>query len=50
MRQAEIAVVQHYATDDEQRRVQAMSRVHTREERRRVWMQDDASSELPRLR
>ena len=47
MREAEIAVVQHYATDEQRRRVQAMSRVHTREARRRVWMQDDASSELP---
>ena len=38
MREAEIAVVQHYATEDQQRRVQAMSRVHTGHERRQVWM------------
>jgi hypothetical protein len=44
MREAEIAVVQHYATEDQQRRVQAMSRVHTRHERRQVWMQYDASA------
>ncbi len=43
MREAEIAVVQHYATEDQQRRVRAMARVHTRDERRRVWMQEDAS-------
>jgi hypothetical protein len=43
MREAEMAVVQHYATEDQQRRVQAMSPVHTREERRRVWMQYDAT-------
>jgi hypothetical protein len=41
MREAEIAVVQHYATDDQRQRVRAMSGVHTREQRRRVWMQED---------
>jgi hypothetical protein len=42
MREAEIAVVQHYATADQQRRVAAMSQARTREERRRIWMEDDA--------
>jgi hypothetical protein len=42
MREAEIAVVQHYATEEQERRVVAMSRVHMREDRRRVWMQFDA--------
>lgn len=42
MREAEIAVVQHYATEDQRRRVAAMSQVRTREERRRVWLQFDA--------
>ncbi len=41
MREAEIAVVQHYATEDQIRRVRAMSRVHTQEERRRVWLEYD---------
>ena len=44
MRQAEIAVVQHVATADQRRRVAAMARVHTRLERRRVWMSFDAGS------
>jgi hypothetical protein len=44
MRQAEIAVVQHVATADQRRRVAAMARVHTRLERRRVWMSLDAGS------
>jgi hypothetical protein len=38
MREAEIAVSQHYATAEQRRRVEAMSRVHSRDERRRVWM------------
>ena len=38
MREAEIAVVNHVATPDQQRRVQAMAAVHTRGDRRRVWM------------
>jgi hypothetical protein len=42
MREAEIAVVQHYATEDQQRRVQAMSAVRTRDGRRRIWMSHDA--------
>ncbi|MGY1751993.1 DUF4383 domain-containing protein [Blastococcus sp. SYSU D01042] len=41
MREAEIAVVNHVATDDQRRRVEAMARVHTRGERRRVWMSFD---------
>jgi hypothetical protein len=40
MREAEIAVVQRYATEEQQRRVQAMSRVRTRADRRRVWMDE----------
>jgi hypothetical protein len=44
MRDAEIAVVQHCATDDQRRRVQAMSRASTRAERRRIWMASDASA------
>ena len=38
MRQAEIAVVEHRATEDQRRRVAAMAAVHTRAERREVWM------------
>lgn len=41
MREAEIAVVNHVATTDQRRRVEAMAQVHTRGERRRVWMQSD---------
>ena len=44
MRQAEIAVVQHAATADQRRRVAAMAQVHTRLERRRVWMSLDPGS------
>ncbi len=44
MRQAEIAVAQHVATADQRRRVAAMAQVHTRSERRRVWMELDAGS------
>ena len=42
MRDAELAVVNHVATPDQLRRVAAMARVHTREDRRRVWMNFDA--------
>ena len=42
MREAEFAVVQHYATEDQQRRVLAMSGIRTRDGRRRVWMTFDA--------
>jgi hypothetical protein len=41
MREAEIAVVNHTATPDQRRRVEAMARVHTRGDRRRVWMSMD---------
>jgi hypothetical protein len=41
MRQAEIAVVEHRATDDQRRRVAAMAQVHTRADRRRTWMTFD---------
>ncbi len=41
MREAEVAVVNHTATADQLRRVEAMARVHTRGDRRRVWMQFD---------
>jgi hypothetical protein len=49
MRQAEIAVVQHYATEDQRSRVRAMSGVRTRDGRRRIWMEfdDTAASMLP---
>lgn len=43
IREAEIAVVQHWATDDQRRRVQAMAAVHSRDGRRRVWMEYDRS-------
>jgi Domain of unknown function (DUF4383) len=41
MREAEIAVVQHTATPDQRSRVEAMAQVHTRADRRRVWMSFD---------
>jgi hypothetical protein len=41
MREAEIAVVQHYATEDQSHRVAAMAAVRTRGERRRAWLQSD---------
>ncbi len=41
MREAEIAVVNHTATPDQRRRVEAMATVHTRGDRRRVWMSFD---------
>jgi hypothetical protein len=41
MREAEIAVAEHRATEDQRRRVAAMSEAHTRSERREVWMQFD---------
>jgi hypothetical protein len=43
MREAEVAVVQHTATPDQNRRVQTMARVHTRTDRRRVWMDFDGT-------
>jgi len=42
MRDAEIAVVNHVATAEQRRRVAAMARVHSRPDRRRVWMEFDA--------
>jgi hypothetical protein len=45
MRDAEIAVVQHTATPDQQRRVQAMASVHTRADRRDVWLEFDEVAE-----
>jgi hypothetical protein len=45
MREAEIAVVQHTATPDQYSRVQAMAQVHTRADRRRVWMEFNAVRE-----
>jgi hypothetical protein len=41
MRSAEIAVVNHVATADQRRRVAAMAKVHSRADRRRVWMEFD---------
>jgi len=41
MRDAEIAVVNHVATAEQRRRVAAMARVHSRGDRRRVWMEFD---------
>jgi hypothetical protein len=41
IRAAEIAVVQHTATDDQRRRVEAMRSARTRSERRQVWMSFD---------
>jgi hypothetical protein len=38
MREAELAVLEHRASDEQRRRVEAMHAVHTREDRRRVWM------------
>jgi hypothetical protein len=38
MREAEVAVCNHVATEDQARRVQAMATVHTRADRRRIWM------------
>ncbi|HET6393613.1 MAG TPA: DUF4383 domain-containing protein [Blastococcus sp.] len=42
MRDAEIAVVNHVATADQRRRVAAMAEVHSRADRRRVWVEFDA--------
>lgn len=44
MRDAEIAVVNHTATPEQQRRVAAMAQVRTRVERRRVWMDLDRTA------
>jgi hypothetical protein len=47
MREAEIAAVQHTATPDQRRRVEAMAHVHTRADRRRVWMEFDTAQPAP---
>jgi len=44
MREAELAVVEHRATPDQQRRVQAMAEVRTRADRRAVWMSFDRAT------
>jgi hypothetical protein len=49
MREAEIAVSNHVGTADQRRRVQAMAAVHTRADRRRVWMEFDAVRVVPPL-
>ena len=43
MREAEIAVVQHVATAEQRRRVEAMAHERTRAGRRRVWMAFDGA-------
>jgi uncharacterized protein DUF4383 len=47
MREAEIAVSNHVGTVEQRRRVQAMAAVHTRGDRRRVWMEFDARQPAP---
>jgi hypothetical protein len=44
MREAELAVVNHVATSEQRRRVDAMARVRSRADRRRVWMDFDRRS------
>jgi hypothetical protein len=44
MREAEIAVVQHRATEEQLRRVRAMAAVRTRDGRRRIWMDLDQAA------
>lgn len=44
MRNAELAVVEHRATEEQQRRVAAMAQVRTRADRRDVWMSFDRSA------
>jgi hypothetical protein len=41
MREAELAVIEHRATEDQERRVAAMAQVRTRADRRDVWMSFD---------
>src|SRR4051812_32913188 len=43
MREAEIAVVQHVATAEQRRRVQAMAGARTRDERRHIWLELELS-------
>jgi hypothetical protein len=47
MREAEIAVSNHVGTEDQRRRVRAMAAVHTRADRRRVWLEFDAALAVP---
>jgi hypothetical protein len=46
IRRAEVAVVQHTATPEQQRRVEAMAGARTRTERRRIWMSFDEQRQL----
>src|SRR3712207_6829984 len=46
MREAERAVALHAGTDDQRRRVAAMAQVHSRGDRRRVWMSFDQARRL----
>jgi hypothetical protein len=41
MREAEVAIVDHVATEEQRRRVAAMAQVRSRGDRRRVWMELD---------
>ncbi|TFV90535.1 DUF4383 domain-containing protein [Blastococcus sp. CT_GayMR16] len=43
MRDAELAVVNHVATDEQRRRVAVMAQVRSRGDRRRVWMDVEAA-------
>jgi hypothetical protein len=47
MREAEVAVCNHVATEEQARRVRAMAAVHTRAERRRIWMESDERQPAP---
>ncbi|MCW2507279.1 MAG: conserved rane protein of unknown function [Modestobacter sp.] len=47
MREAEIAVSNHVGTEDQRRRVRAMALVHTRADRRRIWLEFDAALAVP---
>ncbi|MFP5369429.1 MAG: DUF4383 domain-containing protein [Actinomycetes bacterium] len=49
MRAAEVAVAQHLATPEQYRRVAAMAQVHSRADRRRLWLELD-SAERERAR
>ena len=46
MREAERAVALHAGTEDQRRRVAAMAQVHSRGDRRRVWMSFDEARRL----
>ena len=46
MREAERAVALHAGTEDQRRRVAAMAQVHSRGDRRRVWMSFDQARRL----